>query len=54
MFIYPLSKKAKKLAKIICDSNPIEAYLNPNSVKKAVKRKKIKSFYILSLVVFFT
>ena len=55
MFIFPLSQRSEEVGKkIICSSNPIKAYLNPDSIKKAVKMEKIKSFYILSLVVFFT
>jgi hypothetical protein len=36
MFIFPLSQKTEEAGKkIICSSNPIEAYLNPDNVKES-------------------
>jgi len=47
MFIFPLSQKSEEAGKkIICSANPIEAYLNPESVKESCKDGEEKiAFY---------
>ena len=45
MFIFPLSQKSEEAGKkIICSSNPIEAYLNPDNVKENCKEGESKLF----------
>jgi thiol:disulfide interchange protein DsbC len=45
MFVFPLSQKSEEAGKkIICSSNPIEAYLNPDNVKESCKEGESKLF----------
>jgi len=45
MFIFPLSQKSAEVSqKIFCSQNPIEAYLNPDSVKEDCKQGEDKVF----------
>jgi protein-disulfide isomerase len=45
MFIFPLSQKSEEAGKkIICSSDPIETYLNPDHIKESCKKGEKKLF----------